>query len=70
MAIFYILYIYYNGELMYNIGDIVLYKRVKDNLLYKIKEFNNGIYILYRINNRQVVVCNNEDLTKTDEIYI
>lgn len=70
MAIFYILYIYYNGELMYNIGDIVLYKRVKDNLLYKIKEFNNGIYILYGINNRQVVVCNIEDLIKVDEIYI
>ena len=65
MAIFYILYIYYNGELMYNIGDIVLYKRVKDNLLYKIKEFNNGIYILYGINNRQVVVCNKKQVLES-----
>ena len=55
---------------MYNIGDKVIYNKENKKYIYIIKEIKDNRYTLYGINNRQVIICSEENIELIDHIYI
>ena len=55
---------------MFKIGDIVKYSKTNKDSLFKIKEIKDELYILYGINNRQIVISTIEHICLVNNLDI